>query len=429
MMVLYKPPARHRRDEMTTLTWKEFTVTFITPPSKDFECSNCLSVLREPYLTTCCGNHFCKVCVDKINNQCPVCREKPLNAVIDKYFRRQLNQLRVYCPRRRGAHGTRCEWAGELGCLEEHLAVDQLRGECQYVEVKCQLCGQPSLRMLSVHINDFCPNRSTSCQYCDFQSTHEDVTKRHIHVCPNYPLLCPNSCSSTVLKRHELPGHLTACLKQEVACSFGEMGCKEKMQRQFQQQHLESNVIQMLMCQAFHVQQQQLQETRQELSEMKSKANQAEYWVSGFQMMADEVKKNNWPLYLTVMSKLVTSMSQPVAPIIICLPNILKNRAQFSGHSMPFYTHPQGYKMCLSLHMPYQGGQRSITVQFCIIKGEFDDRLVWPYESAVTITLLNNHKDDSHEEKAYGFTANRYFPDQISVRHVKSSFYQCCKRA
>ena len=48
---------------------------------------------------------------------------------------------------------------------------------------------------------------------------------------------------------------------------------------------------------------------------MKSKAGQAEYWVNGFQMMAEEVKKNSWPLYLTVMNKLVTSMSQPVAPI------------------------------------------------------------------------------------------------------------------
>lgn len=108
------------------------------------------------------------------------------------------------------------------------------------------------------------------------------------------------------------------------------------------------------------------------------------------------------------MSKLVTSMSQPVAPIIV------------------FYTHPQGYKMCLSLHKPYQGGckayngGRSITVHFCIIKGEFDDSLVWPFETVVTITLLNNHKDDSHDERAYSFTANRYFHDQTSDRHFSS---------
>ena len=418
---------------------ERFTVTFVIPPSKDFECSICLSVLREPYLTTCCGSHFCQLCVDKVkkkNNECPVCREKPVNAVIDKYFRRQLNQLQVYCPRRsvkgsrKGFQETGCDWVGELGSVEEHLSVDQLEGECQYVEVECRLCGQPNLRrMLSKHINNSCPNRSISCQYCGFQSTHENITKQHIYVCPNYPLICPNSCSSTKFKRHELPSHLSTCLEQEVACSFGEMGCKEKMQRKFLQQHLDSNVIQhqMLTCQAFHVQQQQLRETKQELSDtkqelsdMKSKAGQAEYWVNGFQMMAEEVKKNSWPLYLTVMNKLVTSMSQPVAPIIVSLPNILKNNARSSGHSMPFYTHPQGYKMCLSLQLPYQSGSfhshgPSITVHFCIIKGEFDDSLEWPFETIVTVTLLNNHKDESHEERVYGFTANRYFDDQATA--------------
>jgi len=248
---------------MTTLTWKEFTITFVSSPSKDFECSVCLSVLSEPYLTTCCGSHFCKVCVEKVkrnNNECPACREKPVNAVIDKYFSRQLYQLQVYCPRRNvkvaRAWGTGCEWVGELGSVEKHLAVDQLRGECQCVEVKCQLCGKPILRrMLSKHINNLCPNRITSCQYCDFQSTHEDVTKRHIEACPNYPLVCPNSCSLTVFKRHELSSHLSSCLKQEVTCTFDEMGCKEKMQRQFLHQHIESNFMQhqILMCQAFNV--------------------------------------------------------------------------------------------------------------------------------------------------------------------------------
>jgi len=407
-----------------TLAWEEATIAFVTPPSKDFECTICLSVVREPFLTTCCGSHFCKGCVGKVkksSNQFPACREKPINAVIDKYFQRQLNQLQVYCPRRSVQDSRfRCEWVGELGSVEEHLAIDQLEGECQYVEVKCHLCGQPYLRkLLNKHIKNSCPNRSTSCQYCDFQSTYEDVTKRHMQICPNYPVVCPNSCSSTVFKRYELQDHLASCLEQDITCTFSEMGCKEKMQRKFLQHHLESNIVQhqMLTCQAFYVQQQQLRETKQELLEIKSRAGQTEYWIDGFQMMAEEVKKNNWPLYLTVMNRLVTSMSQPVAPIIVSLPNILVSRAHYSEHSLPFYTHPRGYKMCLSLHMPschhaYNGSRRSITVHFCIVEGEFDDSVVWPFESIVTVTLLNNHKDESHEERVYGFTANRYSHDQ-----------------
>ena len=84
---------------------------------------------------------------------------------------------------------------------------------------------------------------------------------------------------------------------------------------------------------------------------------------------------------------------------------------------MPFYTHPQGYKMCLSLYQSgsFHSRSPSITVHVCIVEGEFDDSLDWPFETIVTVTLLNNHKDESHEERVYGFTANRYFHSQATA--------------
>ncbi|XP_065901684.1 TNF receptor-associated factor 6-like [Dysidea avara] len=410
------------------LAWKDYTIAFVSSPSKDYECSICLSILRDPYLTTCCGSHFCKACVEGVkrgDNQCPLCREQPINAFVDKYFKRQLNQFKIYCPRRnvKGHRGGEvgCRWKGQLGGLEQHLAIDQLEGECQYVEVKCQFCRQPVLRRnLNTHVSNTCPNRKISCDYCDFQSTYEEVTKKHVHSCPNYPLLCPNSCSSNVIQRHKMADHLSKCLEQEVVCSFSEMGCSEKIRRKQLSEHLETNVMhhQMLTCKAFYAQQQSLLETQLkvveiqqqhalEISALKDKLSKAEFWVGGFEMMAEEVKRNNWPLYLSIMNKLIIGMSQPIAPIIISVPY-----SQYGyTHSMPFYTHLNGYKMLLSISNANTYGycsQTSVTVSFCIVKSEHDDILDWPRKCKTTIALLNHLQDKGHEEKVYNINAHRY---------------------
>ena len=428
-------------------------VNFITLPSKDFTCPVCLLVLQDPFLTTCCGGHFCEGCVQKVKTQfdeCPLCKEKPLNAVIDKYFKRQLDQLMIYCPQKE------CKWTGELGKVNEHLAIDRIAGECQYVNVKCPLsCGLEILRkLLDSHVAEDCPYRSTSCLYCDFTGSHMEVTTQHRDVCPNYPCTCPNSCSPTIIKRHKMSEHLAQCPEQEIPCAFLEMGCTKVMRRKQLQEHLEmsSTEHQLLTCKAFTamkletqqkiqaMQQQHQSEIatiREELVQVESQAGQAEYWVNGFRLMAEEVKKNNWNVYLSRMSELVSSMSPPIAPIIINLPNVTSELSKGIPthskltYSTPFYTHPQGYKMLLYAKMANHnsaldqarsfGGFKmysvvsipNITVGFCIVKGEYDESLRWPLQGKATILLFNNQEDDNHREVIYNFTATRCIDQPI----------------
>ena len=56
-----------------------YECVFVSDPPKilQTECSVCLCVLREPYLVDCCGNSFCKTCIDQVKSdkrpvQCPV---------------------------------------------------------------------------------------------------------------------------------------------------------------------------------------------------------------------------------------------------------------------------------------------------------------------------------------------------------------------
>ena len=58
---------------------------------------------------------------------------------------------------------------------------------------------------------------------------------------------------------------------------------------------------------------------------------------------------------------------------------------------MPFYTSPQGYKICLQVYLNGDGiGKNShMSLFFVIMKGEFDNILQWPFTHKVTFKLIN----------------------------------------
>jgi len=395
---------------VSKIAWKDYEICFVTPISDDFICSICLSLLCEPCQSSCCGHHFCKACAEEVqkskkNNQCPLCRNTPLMVTVDLFHKRKLNQSVVHCPRKRDG----CWWKGKLGKVEEHLSAGQLQGECQYVEVNCLLCHKNVMRdVLHRHMSYLCPKRTVSCEYCGTKSTYEEITKQHFDVCLNYPLFCPNHCSSDVIQRRQMSDHLNVCPEQEVACTFSKAGCGVKLLRKQLQQHLEANVITHQSL-AWQAQEKEIAAMKDEVAELKLKAGQVDYWKNGFQLMAEEVKKNNWTVYISTMSKLVTSMSPRVAPIMLHM-----KISDSWSHSMFFYSHHRGYKMLLCARVHQTRGAKKvdekcegIEVHFCTMEGQYDSSLAWPYNGKANITLLNKKENANHITKTYDFIANK----------------------
>ena len=98
------------------LTQGRYECAFIDelPKHLQTECSVCLCVLREPCLVDCCGNRFCRTCIDAVKAErkpCPLCNTPFTAVVLDKQLQRTLNELRVYCSNKKSG----CEWTGELG--------------------------------------------------------------------------------------------------------------------------------------------------------------------------------------------------------------------------------------------------------------------------------------------------------------------------
>ena len=86
-------------------------------------------------------------------------------------------------------------------------------------------------------------------------------------------------------------------------------------------------------------------------------------------------------------------------------------------YSTPFYTHPRGYKMCLCVYANgWKAGKGThISVYNCLMRGEFDDHLKWPFQGRVTVAMLNQLEDNHHITKTTAFTA---FTDKAEAKHV-----------
>ncbi len=67
-----------------------------------------------------------------------------------------------------------------------------------------------------------------------------------------------------------------------------------------------------------------------------------------------------------------------------------KKRKSKKWISEPFYTNPQGYKLCLSVHPRGCGNGRDshVSVFVHLMWGEFDYQLAWPFQGEIQIKLL-----------------------------------------
>ena len=226
---------------MASLPATEGEYDFVEKPSQDFYCPVTLELNREPFLTACCGNHLSQEAVTRVQGQpCPVCKDRSLNTIPDKYFKRKINELKVRCPNK----SLGCEWVGELGDLDRHLSHNSVEGECKFVRVACPYsCGDGFQRcQLKGHKSNDCPNRPFTCQYCGHKATHITVTNDHWPICTKYPVNCPNKSLGCQWagKRGDLDQHLNDG-SEEGECQFVRVTCPYDCGRCFERCQLQKH--------------------------------------------------------------------------------------------------------------------------------------------------------------------------------------------
>ena len=244
------PVDRRHRAKPTDSDWAGYDYDFVSNPPDELNCSICLSVLRDPNLTDCCGNHFCQLCIRRLKSEgkpCPLCQEQDYTVMLDKFFVRKVNELLIKCP----SSGQGCEWVGELGSIERHLDVS-----CGFVEVACDYCqSEDILRNSLADHKKVCSARPYRCEYCGFRDKWQFIKSVHHSECEKYPIECPNKCGIGRIQRRKLEKHFREeCTFEEVCCEFEYTGCRVRGPQMFMTVHLSENVSSHLGMVASHFQ-------------------------------------------------------------------------------------------------------------------------------------------------------------------------------
>ena len=344
------------------------------PEHLQVECSVCLCVLHDPHMIDCeCGASFCQPCIQptlKEKKSCPLCNS-PFTALFPaRQLQRTLNSLQVYCSFKEAG----CEWVGELGAIAEHLHDDiKLDGYkssgCPFMQLKCTHCKQEfQRRYVLEHETNKCLKRPFKCDCCnEYESTFEDVTTKHINVCPCELVPCPNNCGES-LQRKSIDDHVTSqCPLEIVSCSFSYTGCEEKLPRKDMPAHISESVAVHMSLQAVS-HQKELEELKIQIRELQA--------------------------HLRIM------------PITILLDEFASKKAEgknWSSH--PFYTHLQGYKLCLSVYCNgiKSGEGTHISMYIYVMSGKHDDELEWPFKRSITIQLLDQKEGKDHHDHVMNF--------------------------
>ena len=302
---------------------------FVDALPKSLECSICLLTLRDPHVTTCCGNHFCYSCINRINRSnkpCPLCNEPGFTTFLHKGVAREVNALKIYCPNKPQS----CVWQGELGQVEKHLNPEDESREngCGFVITECRYkCGNRYQRQqITRHEKEECPNRPLEVQMAHLLSTLK--------------LLATETKAEIEALRQESNAKIDA-IKQESKA--------------------------------------EIEIVKQENATLREKSQATEAEVLALKAQLKKQLK-------------IHSPTAPVPPFYYSIYDYTHyKKNDLSLFSPSFYSYPGGYKMRLKVFPGgYSSGHYThLSIFVSVLRGEYDDNLQWPFKGDILIELYN----------------------------------------
>ena len=424
---------RHEKSAKSKLkeTFGGYDCEFVEPPPSAFqmECPICHLILREPYQITCCGTDFCHTCIQRLqadNSSCLKCREHNFEVFLNKGMDRSLKQLQVYCTHRKDG----CQWRGELGELDQHLNV---RKECPLTVFKKEEEKEDAKQGSLMAESELLKQEVAELR----RQRDEDRAKLQ-----RYTGVFPVELMMTNFEEVKRSGRqwfsqpfytqthgYKMCLRVD-ANGYGEHKGSHVsvaaylMQGEFDD-HLkwpfQGHVVIQLCNQLqdkYHLghtigfsETTDAEITCRVTSGEKAKVGWGNATLIPHKNLNFNPTNNcqylkNDCLHFQIVA--VESLSEPgVLPTELTMTNFEQHKIDSDlWFSHPFYTHPQGYKMCLTVcaNGLNRGKGTHVSVAAYLMQGEFNDHLKWPFQGRVVIQLCNQLQDKYHHGHTIDFS-------------------------
>ena len=286
--------------------------------------------------------------------------------------------------------------------LETECPLEPVR--CPYAKFGCQKRGERSL--LAEHVKN-CPLRAVKCQYCENEIKLSELTSHH-DVCSEYPITCTRLCTLQMLRK-ELDAHLaTSCPLEIVKCPFAEHGCEEKTERRQMDQHARDNLTNHFKLTTIS--------TDNLMTRQNDKIKELETQI-----------KQNQPNILKL--EMLISSWNSTGRLVWKIPNIRKKIEQrVETYSSPFNT---GFYKCQA-YIKWGVDFGYIGCFLCVMRGDFDDTLIWPIQYKMEIILLSQSSNAKPYCRSIAVSELylEHFPQSFgkptSLRNVAFGRYNFC---
>ena len=185
---------------------------------------------------------------------------------------------------------------------------------------------------------------------------------------------------------------LQGCLYTPIKCPVSFTKCDIKLPRKEMVTHLSEGAIShtLLLSSKIHELSLENQGLRSSVRSLQSKNQRLEADVSS--LLVDNSRLQERMTSLEEKVKVVTGTVYKFT-----MSNFYKYRHKHKEwSSQPFYSHPQGYKMCLICNASSKGDDAYLSVYVCLMAGEYDEFLEWPLRGELTIHLLDQTGLERH---------------------------------
>ncbi|XP_065901480.1 TNF receptor-associated factor 6-like [Dysidea avara] len=225
----------------------------------------------------------------------------------------------------------------------------------------------------------------TACPMCrneefpSFRNLEKDRDVKGLTIyCTNHEEGCTWEGEIRNLQNHE-----EVCPYEIAHCQFHNIGCKEKVQRQYLKQHNKENAEEHLALSVKRLR----------------NLEQLVYQLTIRDVIKGNPVRSDLSMQLEPLS-MMTASDNELCPVIVKLPEFAKKKRDAEvWFSNSFYSHYKGYKMCLRVDPAGCGDGEGthMSVFLYLMKGPHDDDLTWPLRGKFEVKLLNQISDCEHD--------------------------------